>query len=49
MILKVDPKLPEEERDAKLADLGDKDPEVERLKGITEEKSPYWKEGDEEE
>ena len=41
--------MPEEERDAKLADLGDKDPEVERLKGITEEKSPYWKEGDEEE
>ena len=45
----VDPQLPEEERDAKLAELAEKDPEVERLKGISEEKSPFWKEGDEEE
>lgn len=34
----VDPNLNEEEKEAKLADLADKDPEIERLRGITDEK-----------
>ena len=45
----VDPALGEEEKENKLAELADKDPEIERLKGISEERSPFWKEGDEEE
>lgn len=45
----VDPSLSEEKREEKLAELAEKDPEIERLRGIGEEKSPYWKEGDEEE
>jgi len=46
---KVNPKLSEEEKDMKLAELSEKDPEIERLKGIAEEKSPYPKEPGEEE
>jgi len=34
----VSPTLTEEEKDAKLTELADKDPEIERLKGISEEK-----------
>lgn len=34
----VDPSLPEEKREEKLGELAEKDPEIERLKGITEEK-----------
>lgn len=46
--------MPEEEKDAKLAELGEKEPEYnkdrfDRLLAINDEKSPYWKEGDEEE
>lgn len=41
--------MPEEKREERLAELAEKDPEIERLKPISEEKSPYWKEGDEEE
>lgn len=36
----VDPKTPEEQIEAKMAELAEKDPEVERLKGLTEEKVP---------
>jgi len=45
----VSPTLTEEEKDAKLTELADKDPEIERLKGISEEKSPYPKEKEEDE
>jgi hypothetical protein len=34
----VEPNLNEEEKETKLAELADKDPELERLKGITDEK-----------
>jgi len=34
----VDPNLNEEEKDTRLAELSEKDPEIERLKGITDEK-----------
>ena len=37
----VDPSLSTEEKDAYLANLGEVDPEIERLKGIEEEKSPF--------
>lgn len=54
----VSPTLTEEEKDAKLAELADKDPEIERLRGISEEKcfnfifnlkAPYPKEKEEDE
>jgi hypothetical protein len=39
----VDPSLPEDKKEEKLAELSEKDPEIERLKAISEEKSPYPK------
>lgn len=43
----VNPNLSEEEKQKVADELAEKDPEVERLKGITEEKSPFMKEGEE--
>ena len=37
----VDPNLNAEDKEAQLAKLGEEDPELERLKGIEEEKSPF--------
>jgi hypothetical protein len=54
----IDPKLNEEEKETQLAELTEKDPEIERLRGITDEKcnlnffyilAPYQKEGEQEE
>ena len=36
----IDPKLPEEQKETLTAELGEKDPMVERLKGVSEDK-PY--------
>jgi hypothetical protein len=38
----VDPSLPEDKKEEKLAELSEKDPEIERLKAISEEKCIFF-------